>query len=36
MPNMQYVNRLIKHYKEKTISPTVARTEKQFADRLIK
>jgi hypothetical protein len=36
MPNMQYVNRLIEDDKKKTISPSVARAEKQFANRLIK
>ena len=36
MPNVQYVNRFIKHNKEETISAAVARAEKQFADGLVK
>src|ERR1700674_3780753 len=36
MPNVEYVNRFIKHNKEETICATVARAEKQFADGLVK
>jgi hypothetical protein len=36
MPNVQYVDRLIKHNKQETIGAAVARAEKQFADRLNK
>jgi hypothetical protein len=36
MPNVQYIDRLIEHNDKKTISPSVARAEKQFANRLIK
>jgi hypothetical protein len=36
MPDVQYVNHLFEHDKQKTISPAIARAKKQFANRLLK
>ena len=35
MPDVQYVNRLRDHDKQKTIRPAIARPKKQFTDGLV-
>ena len=36
MADVQYVNRLVEHHKEKTVGAAVARAEKQLADGVVK